>query len=53
MGIFESEKNTPEQNEVQEKKDATKIDKPIESFQMKETSQVDIIKIYFNILYIF
>ena len=41
MGICESKKNTPEQNEVQEKKDATKIDKPIESFQMKETSQVD------------
>ena len=39
MGICESKKNTPEQNEVQEKTYATKIDKPIESFQMKETSQ--------------
>ena len=41
MGIFESKHYTPGQNEVQEKTYATKIDKPIESFQMKETSQVD------------
>jgi hypothetical protein len=41
MGICESEKNTPERNEVKEKTYAKKIDKPIESFQMDETSQVD------------
>ena len=41
MGIFESKHYTPGQNEVQEKTYDTKIDKPIESFQMNETSHVD------------